>query len=489
MKRNIYYSLFLLVIFFGSCEPYEFPEIPDPSPENGEADFSKMISIGSSVTAGVMDGALYNRSQNNSYAVILAAQLKTVGGGDFNLPDINAEVGSYVLSPPGANLGRLILRVNPNSGSVIPQPIVPGNPIAPFEGNKSTLNNFGVNGMSLGAALIPQTGDASQPNHPAFNPHYARFASNPGTSTLIGDAAAALADGGTFFTFWLGKNDVLPYALKGGANPELMPADAVFDQNYNLALGSILQANTTAKGAVANIPDLNALPFFSTISWDAIPLSAAFSNLANAAYSNYNQALADLLMAGLITENEKNLRTIQFQAGNNGFVLLDKTLTDLSGMGLPPIRQSNANDMVTLTLATVLGEVVGGDPTAIRGVTVPIGDEYVLLPSEQEFMLEKIEAFNQIIQDAVLVHPDRLVLVDTNDFLTQVASGSISAGTVPMTSSIAPPNGGFSVDGIHINARGSAFIANYFIETINQKWGSTIPKVNPNEFIGNDLPR
>ena len=48
----------------------------------------------------------------------------------------------------------------------------------------------------------------------ATNPYYARFATAPGTSTVLGDA---LAVNPTFFTFWLGNNDILGYAAGGGA--------------------------------------------------------------------------------------------------------------------------------------------------------------------------------------------------------------------------------------------------------------------------------
>lgn len=469
-----------------SCQ-YTFPEDPMLTPQPGQADFSKTITIGSSITAGVMDGALYNRSQQNSFAVILAEQMKAAGGGTFNLPDINAEVGSFILSPPGANLGRLILKVN--GGTVAPEPIVPGNPITPFSGDKSEINNFGVNGLSLAAALVPETGNSNQPNHPLFNPHYARFASNPGTSTLIGDAVSALADGGTFFVFWLGKNDVLPYAIAGGAVPELLTGDQEFSQRYQTALGAVLRANPTTKGAVGNIPDLNTLPFFSTVPWNALPLSTSLATLANGAYTQYNQVLDGIASSGLIDETEKNRRKINFQPGQNGFVIEDKTLTDLRELGIPSIRLSKPEDKVALTTAQILGQLVEGNGSAIQGVTVPIGDQFVLLPSEQSLMEQKIATFNQFIQSMVATEPERLVLVDVNDLMKRVAQGTVSAGNVPLGNSIIPPNGGFSTDGIHPNARANAFLANHFIESINEKWESTIPKVNPNEFIGNDLPR
>lgn len=488
MKRFSTFITFMAVGLLLSCQ-YEFPEPVQSIPDSGEADFSKMVAIGSSITAGVMDAALYDRSQKNSFAVILANQMKEAGGGDFNLPDINAETGDLILTQTGGNLGRLILTINRNTGSILPSPIVPGNPITSFTGDKSALNNFGINGLTLAGALLSQTGNINAPDHPLFNPYYARFASNPGVSTPIGDAANALADGGTFFVFWLGKNDVLPFALVGGALPELLPENDVFTQRYQSALAAMLQANPNAKGVVANIPNINELPYFSTITWNALPLSQALANLANGAYTSYNTGLDNLVGAGLISESERDLRKINFTPGLNGFVIEDKTLSDLTGMGLPSIRLSNSNDKVALTTGQILGQVIGEDPTAILGVTVPIGDQYIMLPSEQDQVTEKLNAFNQIIADAASSNADRLVFVDAKNLMDDISQGLISPNNVPLSNSIIPPNGAFSTDGVHPNARGSAVLANHFIQAINEKWGSTIPLANPNAFIGNDLPR
>lgn len=488
MKRYRTFITFMAIGLLLSCQ-YEFPEPEQSIPDSGEADFTKMVTIGSSITAGVMDAALYDRSQKNSFAVILANQMKEAGGGEFNLPDINAETGDLILTQTGGNLGRLILTIDRNTGSILPSPIAPGNPITPFTGDKSGINNFGINGLTLAGALLPQTGDINVPGHPLFNPYYARFASNPGVSTPIGDAANALADGGTFFVFWLGNNDALTFALAGGAIPELLPDNDDFSQRYQSALAAILQANPDAKGAIGNIPDINELPYFSTITWNALPLTQALANVANGAYNAYNTGLDNLFGAGLITESEKDLRKINFTPGLNGFVIEDKTLSDLSGMGLPSIRLSNSNDKVALTAGQLLGQIVGQDPTAILGVTVPIGDQYIMLPSEQDQMTEKINAFNQIIANAASSNTDRLVFVDTKKLMDDISQGLVSPNNVPLSNSIIPPNGAFSTDGVHPNARGSAVLANHFIKAINDKWGSTIPMANPNAFIGNDLPR
>jgi hypothetical protein len=472
---------------FVACT-YEFPEPVIVEATSGSADFTRIISVGNSITAGYMDGALYNRGQQNSFASILAEQAKFNGGGDFNVPEINSVNGFFQMGPQGP-LGRLVLTVNPQTGAVGPAPIGVGDLPGNYAGNKANLNNFGVPGITLLTALIPQTGGPASPANPAYNRLYERFASNPGTSTVIGDAAAALANGGSFFTFWLGNNDILGYATGGASNPAILTSNADFQQRLGAALGAMLQANAAAKGAVANIPSLAVLPYFNLVPWNALPLSQAQADQANQGYAAYNGGLAQARAFGLITAQEEEFRRVLFRAGQNAFVMADESLTDLSGLGLPTIRQSKPVDKATLTLSQALGQPVGGNPAALRGITVPVEDQFVLIPQEQTEIQQKITAFNGFISAAVQANSERLVLVDVNDLLNRVLAGQVSSGGVGLTASITPPNGGFSLDGVHPNARAHAFVANLFIDQINQKWGSNIPSANPNEFIGNDLPR
>ncbi|HYG38116.1 MAG TPA: hypothetical protein VD908_05830, partial [Cytophagales bacterium] len=174
MKTFKYYIYTTLLATVFSCT-YDFPEKEEST--SGGADFTKYVSVGNSLTAGFMDGALYDRGQANSFTSILAGQMKLVGGGDFNQPDINSPAGFFRFAPDGQTpLGRLILQSPGGVCGPSPSPIVPGNLPQPFSGDLSQLNNFGVPGLTLGTALLPQTGGPANGN-PYYNPYYARFAS------------------------------------------------------------------------------------------------------------------------------------------------------------------------------------------------------------------------------------------------------------------------------------------------------------------------
>jgi hypothetical protein len=495
MKLNI--LKYIALSLAASACSYEFPE-PDAStiPSAGTADFTKTVAVGSSLTAGFMNGALYDAGQMNSFPAILATQFKLAGGGDFNQPDINAPDGYYGMAGD-VILGRLYLK-----GSS-PTPKIPGQAITAYAGDKSKLNNFSAYGVSIQTAQIPQLGGPSTGN-PYFNPYYSRFASSPGTSTMTGDAANALENGGTFLIFWLGNDDVLGYATNGANQNDPtkpMTSEGAFSTAYTAAITSLLSANAEVKGVVANIPDVTSLPYFTTIPYKPVPLDQAkATQLTTDLANNYNAFLTGMVGATVITQEEANKRMLTFVAGANGAVIDDETLTDLDPYmagpyaGLKPYRrarQTTAADLIVLPAASVIGTLVGGEPTKINGVTVPLSDTYILLSSEIMEVQSRIDTFNGFIADAVADNSSRLALVDVNEILAALKTSGATGITVnglALTAAIVPPFGGFSLDGIHPNARGNAYLANKFIEVINEKFDANVPLSNPNNYPGNDLP-
>ncbi|MGI9541779.1 MAG: hypothetical protein ACR2MX_00895, partial [Cyclobacteriaceae bacterium] len=188
-KLNYIYFLLFTGLVFWSCEQVLNDVEPDPNftPVDvggplsaGSADFTKFISIGNSLTAGFQAGALFDDGQANSMPLILSMQFAQVGGGDFVQPDINSENGyNSTFSDPtmGIFAGRLLLAGSPpaptptaGDPSSLPSPL---NPNFPYMGDP--INNFGVPGILLGQALIPQTGDWTLfGTDPRVNPFYAR---------------------------------------------------------------------------------------------------------------------------------------------------------------------------------------------------------------------------------------------------------------------------------------------------------------------------
>ena len=131
---------------------------------------------------------------------------------EFNQPDINAVNGyNSTFSNPGAGViaGKTILDVSIPG----PVPTFPGDLITAYSGNKSALNNFGVPGAKTADLLMPGYGFPD-----LGNPYFTRFATDPSTTSILTDA---LATNPTFYTLWIGSNDVLGYALSGGTTRDI----------------------------------------------------------------------------------------------------------------------------------------------------------------------------------------------------------------------------------------------------------------------------
>ncbi len=81
-----------------------------------------------------------------------------------------------------------------------------------------------------------------------------------------------------------------------------------------------------------------------------------------------------------------------------------------------------------------------------------------------------------------------LALVDANaEFAKIKADGGILFGGANYSTTFVT-GGLFSLDGVHPTQKGYAVVANLFIDAINAHYGSSIPKVDINEYPGVALP-
>ncbi len=520
MKNMHLYTVLAITIIISSCaqefidlEPQETPppicvSCPDGA-GSGSASFDKFVTIGNSYVAGFQAGALYDAGQSNSMARIIAKQLECAGGSaTFNQPDINSFNGfNLQLSDLGQGiiLGRMILL--DDGKDVLPAPAgAPGVP-APyntadlptaFMGDKAALNNFGVPFLFLGQALIPDTGN---PASPFYNPLWARFASSPEVKSIVEDALGAA---GSFYLIWLGMDDALLHAAFGADETFPLTSVADFDLQFNGLITTMLAANPVFKGVVGNIPSIVTYPYFTTIPYNTIDLDAATaSSIQTGLADGYNAFLNAMAGFGAITDEERDKRLLNYVYGDNSVLITDESLTDLTelmvanGAGsLVPFaqaRQTTPTDLIPLAAGAVLGETYLGIPTAIQGVSWPVGDEYALTVNEIIQIETNIAGYNAIIDAAVSGSGDRLVVADVKTAYNTLLGASVTYGGllidgVTIASTFAPPAAAYSEDGLHPNDRGYAYTANVFIDAINLKFGATVPNICLNEYGGTGLP-
>ncbi|MRI63222.1 G-D-S-L family lipolytic protein [Ornithobacterium rhinotracheale] len=519
--RNIFLSASIL--FLAACNSDFDYDIENPNITHGDADFSKYVALGNSLTSGFADGALYRSAQENSYPAIIAKQMKFVGGGDFTQPLMKDDIGGFsdlfAQSKGTSFYGKLELKIV--DGIPTPTPTVPKYTLSQtFE--KGNFNNLGVAGAKSYHLLAPGYGNPANLKLGKANPYFVRFASQANASVL----SDALAQKPTFFTLWIGNNDVLGYAMNGAAstdqkgNIDLAKYGSSDLSETKVVAGSIQKlidalVKSGAKGAVANLPFVEDIPYFTTVP--AEPLSPLNKNYAsqinnlNDFYSKLNQVF-DLLK---VPE-----RKISFSANKaSGAVIVDTSLPDLSqqiasvlsqakvpqaeaqllAKTFGQVRQSKAGDLLPLTVSKTLGKLNTdrkslleqlGLPTqkatllAMNGLTYPLQDANVLTQKEVEKIHQRVADINQDIK--AMAQQYQIAYVDMNAEMQKLTKGFKFNGADYNASFVT--GGAFSLDGVHLNSRGYAIAANAFLRAINHQYKASIPLVDINAYPGTQLP-
>jgi len=204
----------------------------------GMPDFSKIVILGDSLSAGFWNGSLNERGQEHSYGVLLAQQ----AGTSLALP---------LVSYPGIPIALKLQGFDPATG--LPIIVADGTQEGSLENPTNQPTNLAVPGQTSVDCLSEVPDDQM----------------NSMTDLVLGfpwvyvEQNAPLSQVGlaqqlnpTFIVLWIGANDVLGGALAG--DPSLTIPSSLFSQTYP----AILQAlgGTGAKLVIANLPDVTVIP-------------------------------------------------------------------------------------------------------------------------------------------------------------------------------------------------------------------------------------
>jgi hypothetical protein len=458
----------------------------------GSADFSKYVALGDSFAAGFSDNALFMEGQKNAYPNILATQFALVGGGEFNTPFMSDNIGGFSSGGVQTQFGPR-LWFNAVTSSPTPVSGISGTDISTHL--SGSFNNFGIPG-----AKVTHLGFVG---YATANPYFGRFAS-ASNATLVGDA---IAQNPTFFSLWIGGNDVLGFATSGGDGTNPITPIATFDAAYS-ALASQLSADGR-KGVVANLPYVNNLPFFTTVPTNPIPaLPAANAAQLNQIFGGINQITTALSMPSrfsVLTADDDNPATTEVL---NPLLIIDETLPNIApyitaaltpAVGAPTAAYLGSiygqarharntigdSDFILLTTRGLISppnNIQSGAPSPFntRGVTYPLQDSAVLTAAEALEVKVATDSYNVTIQAAATTN--NLAFVDAKAILAQLGTSiGISVNNVTLTSTYVT-GGMFSLDGVHPSPRGYAFISNKFMEAINTTYGSNFKGVNVGSY-------
>jgi hypothetical protein len=368
--------------------------------------------------------------------------MQAVGGGTFTQPLFSTAQanGSGYLSLTGFNAdGTPITTAVTSNLGIRGQVTVPGfGNVILYTKYSGDINNYGVPGIKLLHITYAPYGN--------LNGYFERLLpGNPPTnSTTYLDFVTAKPF--TFFSNWLGNNDALSYATSGGAG------DVLTDKNTFAYLYNVLITTLTSKGqkgVVATIPDVTSIPYFNTITASAIL----------AGVQKANPAVQALYIKALV-----------------------------SGSTYAP-RAATASDLIVLTFPTSkIGQPVatpfGNLPYGLTPYT-PIDNQYVLDEKEIALTEDYVTSYNNTIK--TIAAAKGLAIFDAYTFLRNIKQNGLVVDGVSVNSNYIS-GGLFSLDGVHLTPRGYAIVADEFIKAINDKYNSSIPRVNISDYNGVKFP-
>jgi hypothetical protein len=454
-----------IILTATACRKVEFEEVERTS---GDADFSTYIAVGNSLTQGFQDGGVYEEGQENSYPAIIAKQMELVfddmntwrqptiygnGSGYMHLEWLNAEI--EVISP----------------GDTIGTPTEADGTWANWGGSSlwsQKFNNLGISGITLMQCVglddneklinrcilggfeisFPPFIEEEVPGNP-----FARFLDFGGIPhALLGNGTPIQyldhikQSEATFFTCWLGDNDVLGYATSGGVPTYIdgtllglgtveygnLSDPIAFRQKYD----SVLTAfnNLGAQGVCATIPDVTVIPYFNTFTVEDI-------------------------------KEEKGYAELWIEEG------------DGAG-GVTQVRVATSADLILLTAKDDIDAGAGASESN------PLTNGRVLDQWEVADCRSRTIEFNTAIK--LSAESFGYPVVDMFSFLETMKPGISFEGIDFSPAYI--EGGAFSLDGIHLNPRGYAIAANEFIKTINAAYACNIPLVSVGAYRGVVFP-
>lgn len=435
------------ILIFNACEDRsELTAPPSLNGKSGNADLSKMVSLGNSLTAGYQSGTLYISATQYAYPYLIAKQA-------------GVEISGIAVSDPGLG-GRLEIKslspftlfTNPKQGTVLN-----ANYPAPFQ-------NLGVPGALAYDVLqaTSSTNCASALFGGTPNPFFDLILRNGATGTKT-PIQLALEQNPTFITLWIGNNDVLGYATSGGVSPAAPTPVANFQAIYNGIANAITASGKQDKGVVANIPDVTSIPFFTTVG-PQIAVSIPWRQLG---------------IPGLVYQK------------SSGVGVADSASL-ISGTNLVTLRGT--------TYAPLLGQPTGRYYRDL-GIAMPAGfdttkpfgfhpqnpwpNALILDVDEIQVASTAINNYNSII--ANFASSVKFGLVDMNKLFRDIRQNDFTGGTVfngRVFTTTFVTGGLFSLDGVHPSSQGQGIIANEFIKVINSKFNANFPLVDVSAIPG-----
>jgi hypothetical protein len=423
----------------GPCE--KLSPITAPASSTGSADFTRFVAAGTSISAGYQSGGVVNRHQVYAYPAIFARQIgKTLqldGKGTFSQPAVD---GNGIL------------------------PLLQLRSISPL-----VISNSGLaNGAAINTTFPTPYSDMAVPGAIVYD--YANLTNYGGSAFLLvarGQGtieSQVLLQHPTFVSFEFGANEVLGPATSGSAvapagipaaNWNAVASPAAYSALLTGALAGIHAAEPNAKIALANVPDVRSIPFFTTFS--PVTRDVRTGGLRHLiGWVHRDSIIKDIHGADSATVEIRKVDSLAV----NELVTLKAQSSIVAGLGIPAFGY---NYLVP----------------AVAGTGLPLDSALVLDAREQAVIGGHVAAMNTAIDGHAA--SAWIAKVDLHGLLADLAAHGRVVGSTRYTTAFVT-GGLFSLDGVHPSDLGHALIANEMIDAVNAKFGGAIAHVNTADY-------
>ena len=448
-------------LLLNACAPAQ----DTPTPTAG-LDLSHYLAVGDTYTAGVSAGGLTRASQQYSFPNLLAQQFQGISAGAaFTQPLLEAGSGTGYLSFVDFTASGLVRTARVAGQALRGNPIInPGTCGTPDTtrllvraATASTLpQNLGIPGITLAQLATAGLGnEANARPGVAFNPYFERLLPAADSRTYL-QAVTDAAATATFFTYFQGLDDLMPYVRNGGqcgANTAPLPSITTMRNSA----GTIL-ARLTANGrpgVIIRIPPLTSLPFLRAGQ-------------------------------GLVLEAR-----LQASFGDTARIYIEDPI-NIGG----PVHITNED----YVLATALARIGRPTPVVVNGATLmlpygrdsrnPVRDADVLDKSQEldringvrnSYNTELERLAGTVYKLPILTPSGSLSTLDPDVLLFNQVATIISVAGVQYSPELVRGNF-FSLDYYTLTPRGNGLLANAIIAALNRAYRTQIPAIDVNRL-------
>ncbi len=433
MTRRHFIAPLALVAALAACIDDDSLNPPTANPDLVDPLFARYVAFGNSITAGLQSGGINDSTQQESYAVLLAAQMGT----EFNYPTLRAPG----CPPPLVNVFTQEVVGDPGPlGCALRSPIIPDH-----------LNNVAF----PGAAVIELLD--------YFNPDIVPSETDAFRSFLLGgrtefEAAAEVLP--TFVTVWIGSNDGTSTLLDqtNPGDPAQVTSAADFADYFGAFMDSLDLLGSIQGGVIIGAVQPIGVPYASQGRvWKGF--EAQFDALTNP-LNAFDVSVACLPGTPIPGTSDTAWTSIPFHVGG------------------PALAEANAK----------IDSVQGGDllPQDLEPVVIGCADAEAITDEEMLNIVAATAGYNAAM--AAEADERDWIFVDPNPLVRQLAQapGAVLSfpafpglpGVTAEMSQNTPFGFALSRDGFHPSTSTHQVVADALIDLINAKYGTSIPTLN-----------